>query len=561
MTNSATLDIMGLADKLAGSPTIPMVPKSSDFEMRRRYRLRIRNRIEELRNEAWRLFRPLPAVKTFFSSLAPVRLLDGSNQSGKSLLALMELVRAVCGVDPWGKYPKTNGRAIVVAYDGDHIADPIWSKLTREGEFFLIREPKTGRMRAVRPDPSNVRQLDPYDVEHESEWVPSPPLLPPRMVRDVAWEDRAKGIPRNVELTTGWKILFRSSRGTPPQGRQIHLALADEELNNCRGWVSELIPRLIRFGGKFIWSATPLGGGPELYELHEKAISGDSNVESFTLYLDDNPYITQEQKQLMLDLLVDPEERSVRYYGEYAIVGRKAYPGYDPMGIHGIEPFNVADHWCRIGVLDPGTQRLACIFGAIDPEERQRYLYDGFEMRQADAERWAQEVAYRAMGKPFDSFVIDMRAGRQRGLVGLMTTAEQYFLALEKAGVEVQRYGPLAGFFPGSDDMASREQALRGWLTVRGAGPFTGEPVLKVVKGILPELDRQIKLATTRPVSGKRVAREEGLLQCVEYWAAANLGYQRPRSKHPASTNIPELLLHPPKQQRGVRLASSIEIG
>jgi hypothetical protein len=327
-----------------------MLAETSAAKAVRKAKLRrIRRRIRELRMESLQTYVPLPAAEAFHASIKPIDIIDGSNQAGKSLALLMELILAISGCHPVeGKYPKKNGRAIVVGYDERHIADPLWYKLTREGEYKLIPDENTGRIRAVRPDPNNPRSLDPYDLAYREKWVDAPPLLPPRLIKgQPAWGKKAQGVVRSIETTTGWVIGFLSSKASPPQGIQLHLAALDEELDRSHVWVNELAPRMAKEHGKMIWGATPLTGGIPLWQLREKAANGHPHVNRTTLLIDDNPYITAEAKQIFFETLTDEEERAVRYYGQYRIVGRRVYGTYDPMGIHGCEPFELPPEWLR----------------------------------------------------------------------------------------------------------------------------------------------------------------------------------------------------------------------
>lgn len=484
--------------------------------------------IERAEQDAITAFVPLPHTVPFLTSRKQIAIVAGSNQAGKSLVSLVKLCWAVLGRDPLRRFPRTGGRAIIVGYDGDHLADPLYKKLFREGEIKLIRDERTGRWRSVRPDPTNPRRLDPYDLAYREKWRDAPPLIPPRMVADQAWEQASKDIPRVTRLTNGWTILWRSSAGRPPRGRQIHYVHLDEDIRNTAAWVNELIPRLIKEGGYLTWAATAQEGGPELYEWWEKAEKGSPHVDAFRLLIDDNPYISDEQKKFFFDMLTSDEERSVRYFGENSLVGRKIYPHYDPMGVHGCEPFAIPQDWARYAAVDPGGNRMGSLLLAVDPQERHRWVYDGFELRQSTAHQWAYELLRRQGDTLFEAIIIDSRAGKSPEMGGSnLNVAQQYWKALAETGVQPRRTGPLAGFFPSSHHVEARQEALKEWMSIRGAGPFAGTPKLQVMRGVLPSLDRQIALAQTKP-NGKRAELVEDLLDCLEYLAAFDPRYYRP---------------------------------
>ncbi len=206
-------------------------------------------------------------------------------------------------------------------YDAEHIASPMWRSLAREGAFNMIRDEQTKLWRSVRPDPDNPVKLDPYDAAYREKWREAPPLLPERWYKNhVAWEDRGKDIPRHVTIPkTGWKILFRSSKGDAVRGIQINLWQFDEEIKNYQ-FLPEALRGCMRFDGVGFWTATPQSGGVQLYELHERALSEDKDVEAFPLYIYENPFYTDESKQAFYDSLSE-DERRVRWHGEYALVG------------------------------------------------------------------------------------------------------------------------------------------------------------------------------------------------------------------------------------------------
>ncbi len=489
----------------------------------------IRNRIEELRNEASRLVIPLPHAEAFHACTKKVVIGDGSNQSAKSFHFALEVMRALCNCDPYHKYPK-GGLAILVGLDGDHLADPMYKKLFKPGEFKLIRDEHTRQLRSVRPDPNNPLRLDPYDEAYREKWIDAPPLIPPRFVKRMAFEDVAKEIPRITELHTGWRILWRSSGGKPPQGVQAALAWADEELKSSNLWVNEIIPRLIKEGGRFLWSATPQRGGPELYELRKKADDGSPYVASFTFLIKDNPYMSQEEKDAFRSLLTSETEVRVRYDGEYAIVGRLVYPTYDPLRMHGCEPFEIPPNWTRYAIVDPGTENCVTLLCAIDPDEKHAWIYGGFLLHKADAVEWAYALKERERGVSFEGIIIDDKAGSQRSLNAPDTTAQRFAKAMEVADVKPRSRGSVEGFFPGDSNVKSRTLALRGWLALRPEGdPFAGLPRLQVMRGVVPELDRQIQNATTSETDqDKRMKYRDkpcDFLDTLEYCAAFDPRY------------------------------------
>jgi hypothetical protein len=530
-------------------------------------------KISQLRAEGLALYNALPTAERFHECRKKWRIIDGSNRSGKTFTACAECSRAWCGCDPYDKYPRNGGNAIVVGRDGDHLA-MLWQKYSEEGAFFIIRDEHTNLWRAVRPHPGDPTRLDDYDQAYSEKWKPAPPLIPRRLIigGEPAYEDRGKGIPRLLRMKTGWTILWRSSLGKSPQGSHLNLAHFDEHLNDesfyheaVRGLVAiNEPPKWIPRG---IWSATPEDLNPQLLDLREAADNGSETVDAFSLFISDNPYIPQEERQIFHDSL-PPELRAVKFYGEYATVGRRIYRTYDPAGIHGCEPFEIdPTKFTRFAVLDPGTQHCGTLFYAVDPNEQHTYIYDGFDVRGMDAKAWAQQVKSRENGMKFEAFVIDQRMGRQHSPGSPENVAEQYWRALQDADALPRTAGPMAGFLKGSDDIRGREEALLSMMAIRGAGPFAGSTQLQVMRGVLPELDKQIKRAQmSLKDPNKRIKLDEDLLVCAEYMAASRPYYREPEPAAPQFSRLDAYDSYQRKKSRrgpsqGAKFGSAVEVG
>jgi hypothetical protein len=562
MFDLRTLD--GLEHAVKSAPPIRMRP--SDIRAYRVRKLRrLLKRLSSRRFEGMQLFTPLPHAIPFLESTARWQLGDGSNQAAKTIHFAYKVAAILCGQDPTGRCPKNGGKALLVGLDGDHIGNPMWTKLAHEGAFDVIRDEITGQWRSVRPDPNNPQVLDPYDLAYKEKWRPAPPLLPERAIADIAWEDRAKGIPRNVKMRNGWEVLCRSSQGKPPQGIQLHLSWLDEEIANSQYFIPEVAARGMRFHAMNLWSATPQSGGDELFEFRERADAGHDDFQAFTFLLDDNPYMSPEDKRAFFETLSE-EERDVRYYGHYLRAGRRIYPHYQPMGAHGCEPFVIPRDYCRELILDPGRTHCGTLFGAIDPDEQYCYVYDGFDRGHIDAEIWADLIdahVRKQGGFQFARWIIDQQMGKQTRPGGAKCTARIYADALRKRGHTPQFEGPLWGFFLGTNDISAREECVLNWLTVRHEPPFIGTPRLQVFRGQIPKLDQQFRNArmdSKRP--NKRADVPEDVLVCLEYWAGSNPVYQPPSNERAQQDDRLDAMLNRyMKKKRIGQAATSFQIG
>jgi hypothetical protein len=529
---------------LAEAFTAPQVVEPVDDQAIRAYqRAQLVRRLLQLKFEGIALYRPVTATaERFHACRAKYRLADGSNRSGKTMTACAEMVRAWLGADPYDKYVPRNGNGLIVALDMDHLAI-LYRKMFCEGAFKIIRDEHTGLWRSVRSDPSNPTRLAPYDEAYREKWRDAPPLVPPRMIQGrIGWEDSAKQVPRVVKFRTGWNVLWRSGNGEPTKSEHYNLVGFDEEMGKpeffheaCRGIVGLNEPE--KHTPRLIWSATSEVNNMELANLRERAATGDASVERFDFLIDDNPFVPERERMEFWNSLTE-EQRLTKYKGIPAVSVRAVYPKYNTMldsesGGHGCEPFEIPKNWTRYFTLDPGRAHTGTVFVAVDPDEQYMTVWDAIDVRNADAGTWAAEVKERECGVVYEAGICDQQMGKETPPGDHnKTVAQQYWEALMRAGVKVRTRGPLNGFFPGSNNVEAREEALRGMMVVRTAGPFAGTPRLRVVRGVSPELDKQIKLAHTDPENPskrfKHRKQPSDLVECLEYAAAHNPTYHEP---------------------------------
>lgn len=515
-----------------GGPTKPLprvAPRNAQLTQ-------VLKRLHVLRMEGISLYQSLPHLQCVHECRTKWCIVDGANRSGKSLTASAEDCRAWLGCDPFDKYPRRNGNSLVVGQELDDIAR-LW-RTCAESSFKMISDQHTGLCRAVRPDPNDPSHLDPYDNAYREKWKDAPPLIPPRMIASIAWENKSKRQPRLVTFSTGWRVHWRSSKGDSPQGDHYHHVHFDEQLDN-EDFYKEANRGLVQLASdcpylpRGIWSATSQTNNIQLDELRSDAVAGASYVSAYKTTIDQNPYVTDEAKREFLESL-DEDERAVRYYGENAIMRRRIYGIYDPQGIHGCEPFAIPPNWCRFLALDPGTDHCATTFYAVDPEDQHVYLYDSIDLRNAFSEDWAAEIKRRQGDNRFEAWVIDQQMGQQRTANANERTAERFFNAAKKLNVRPRSQGTWNGFFPGSNDISAREDSLLEMMNIRGTGPFEGTPRLQVFRDVSPELNKQIKRACNDSKNlNKRFKRKHipsDLLETLEYMAAFDPRYHEPET-------------------------------
>lgn len=516
---------MSASDGLFSIPEIKTDDASSQggaFELRKKL-LELANR----RIEGLKLYEPMPVQAAFEMSHAKERVLRGSNQSGKTLSAAVEIARAVTGQDKYGRYPERDGICYAVGFDGKHLADPMWKKLSKAGAFKIIRDEKTNRWRTYRP-------WMPDDAKRESEARPAPPLIPPRFIESIAWEEKKMGIPKMVKLTTGWQLHFFSGNARPPQGSQADLAWFDEELADGE-WYPEIAFRLFAKKGWFIWSATPQAGTDRLYTLHERAEKQveqnviPRTVEEFICLVDNNLHMTDQQKREIYDKL-DEDDREVRVAGEFSRIHR-VFPEYSSK-IHEIAYRVIPHDWTRYIAIDPGRQVCAALFVAVPPptsdEANHLFVYDEIYVRECDAVLFGEAMERKCRDQAFRAFIIDPNEAAKHETGSGVSIEDQYKAQLRLKNVSSQLSGH--GFIYGNDNVLAGLEALRLWFkkprgAIAGAirDRVSAPPKIRIITERCPnfiwELKRY-KYARIKGIPGdKPEKRNDHLVDCARYLA------------------------------------------
>ncbi len=500
--------------------------------------------------ESLRLFEPLPAQAAFFASKAGERLVRGGNRGGKTVVGAVECARAVTGQDPFKKYPEKDGRFVAVGKDLTHCGKVMWRKLTRPGAFKIIRDPSSGKWRSLRPGAA-------WDEANREKARDSPPLIPRRFIKEVAWENKKDEIPKTVRFHNGWELNFFSSVGKPPQGWDIDGAWFDEEIDHP-DWYPETSARLLDRGGRFFWTATPQAGTQYLYDIHTKAEEqrGDAHptVEEFYLNLLNNPHISEKAVKEFTAKLSEDEYR-IRVLGDFALLGMKVYSEFSPRGPHGMDAFAIPDEWTRYVAIDPGRQVCAILFAAVPPPSSEHagriFLFDELYIRKCNAEIFAERLRERVGQHEYYAAYIDHRAGRQTEMGSGVTVEEQYSKALLKAGVSFSKSGHR--FTWASDDVrAGIEQVrLNLHLDAEGRSKFI---VFRDKTSMLQwEAERYAyRKLPSGVVTDEPLKMHDHLMDTWRYLALANLRYVKPkvRKRQPGYTHK---ILEQKKQRAAAR--------
>jgi hypothetical protein len=494
--------------------------------------------------ESIRLYEPLPTQLSFHASQSRIRLLRGSNRSGKTLAACAEVAMAVTGQHRSRSYPKENGRTFCVGKDLAHVGQVMWRKLGRAGAYKIIRDAVTGIWRAYRP-------WDAGDAARRDEAKPAPPLIPPRFIKEIGWENKKENIPAVVRLHNGWELSFFSSLAKPPQGSDIDQCWMDEEIVDSE-WFPEMSARLLDRGGSLIWSATPQAGTDQLFELHERAekdrMEPKPSVEEFVVLLADNPHFRDEDKKTFAEDL-NEEDYRVRVGGEFAVTSFKVYPQFH-MSVHGVPWMAIPPNWTRFMVVDPGHQVCAALFAAVPPREDAVYLYDELYLKQCDAGKFGEAVAHKVGGQIFHAFLMDMHMALHTEMGIGRTVESQYAAALKERNIRSEVTG--SRFQLASDDVQGGILAVHGWLRLRS----DGKPKLRVLEGTCPNFEWEIKRYHKQRIKGQVTDRphQRGnvhTMDCVRYLAIYDPKYSKPRKGKHAPTGAVKAFRDKQKRAQG----------
>lgn len=462
------------------------------------------------------LYRPLPSATAFQAALSDpslhVALAIGSNQAGKTLTLAAEQARIARGLHP--RFPDP-GIMLLVGASEDHIADVMWKKLSGDGAYDIVPDEVTGAWRTVRLNPANPREIDPIDESRKHLWRQAPPLLPATAIKKIAWRDKARGIPGKVEMHSGWTLLFHSSGADIRRGIQIRVAFFDEEILNA-AWFNETLPRLLRHNGVFIWGCTPQSSTIQLLDLHERAMAGVPGYHEIHLSIDDNPYLSADAKQKFFNSLLTDEERQVRYYGQFAILGRRVYGEFNT-AVHCVNSFPIPDDWMRVAFMDPGSQCNYTLLAAVPPDADEIHCYSEIVVRNGTARDWALSLKKHTDKHRFEFFEIDYRGGRQTAMGLDVNTVEVYGRELRELGITSATTG--SGFRWSSDNTQGREMALRTLMRPREGK----SPILRIHGNQCPLLVKQLpnQFYNKRTPNKRDKGPAHDAVDCIEYMAAA----------------------------------------
>lgn len=510
--------------------------------------------------DALELFRVDSRQVTICKSKSRERLVRGGNRSGKTTITAAMLAAAICdrpltshtGEKIDIRRPHQKGRPLTVwliGYKNDHIGQTLYRVLFRAGLFKIIKDEETGLWRSYREETDKHRSMEAKQ---------SPPLIPPRYIKGIFWENRGERVFTKVEIVDPStkellaEIYAFSSMGEVKTGDPVDIIWIDEAIAYASHY-AEWQARLIDRQGWIVWSSWPRMTNRALCELTDRAElerehlqDGETPlVDEIVLTMSGNPHLPQESKDEALAGWSE-DERRARDLGEYLTDNLLMYGKFSRrvhtaisadeetedelsriLRARGGEP--PAD-WTRELILDPGTTHPAVLLCAVPPPELGNYMvpYQEIYLPRLDADDLAARVRPEVEGYWFERFIVDGRAARQTPMGFSHTISSEYSRAFESQQLRSRQTG--FKFTPGSDDVQARIRVLQGWLTVGKKG----FPKLRIVVHRCPQLCKQLE-RYEKGVDGEGQPTEKpsprqniDVAVCLEYWASRDPLYVEP---------------------------------
>ena len=529
---------------------------SFHIQDKRQFRQAI-DELERRRAESLRLWRPQPKQLQFLLSDAYEKIVRGGVRSGKTMVASAEVASAATGIPLTGPddreipfiYPRRPLLIWVIGYDERHIAR-IYKKLFRPGQFRLIQDQETGKLRAWRP-------WEESDAARKAETAPAPPLIPPRLIdaKGWAWDGKVEGCFKMCRLRNGTEIHAFASGAEAAQGEAVDLIWIDEDVK-IEGHIDEWQGRLDDDLARLLWSVWPHTVNQGLRRMSrraaEEAGSARPRVFEIVLEITENPFLSQERTEAKIAAWRAKGEHVVaaRARGEFIDDLVLVFPGFsedvhclpsraekkDDLEIFlAIRGYKVPIEWTNYLVLDPAHTQPAVLFAAVPPPDifgRRVVVWDELYEPRIDATQLADLVAEKIAGRAFEAFIIDFRAGRQTAIGVGERIVDIYQKAFAKKRICSRLTG--SGFAFGSDNIGARNMRVRQWL---GRDDDSGSPVLRLIRDTTPAMQNEFALykkrVTRDDVKEDVVDKDNHLMDCVGYLAAYDPEYVEPETTEP----------------------------
>lgn len=485
--------------------------------------------------EALSVYRPVPGMVDFHRSRAGERGVIGSNRAGKTLGCGAEVARIVTGRHPdVERFPEKNGDWGIVGPKLDHIR-LLYYTLFKPGQFKILRT-DSGWVVPNFVTPEHVARI--------KEWEPAGPLIPQRMIEDIAWENAKMEVPSIIKLINGWALHFFSFESEPERGTAYNGFWMDEEHPRAKYWLSEIRARLMSRKGYLIWSATPESATPTFYGLKSRANRPDMatkppymQTKFYSIHSKDNPYLDPEAREALFERLTedDPEAAVAKVEGDWAFKKYLVYPEFEEER-HVIEPFDIRWNDTVHVILDPSRTRCAMLLAAILADDHPHYLpeqpdriviFDEIVIKNCNAFKAARELHRVMTGYKhwIESIVIDWQQGRKKD-ESEKQIAEYYWEEFQNIGICPR----VNEFVKGSSNLEGGIETVSQFLDPKDKLP----PKFVMMRGrtqwLAWEFMRYHRKKNPDGSPGTPIVKNNDLVDCARYACQAGFTWVTPPS-------------------------------
>jgi phage terminase large subunit-like protein len=281
-------------------------------------------------------YAPHEKQRRFHESLYPKKQFVGGNRSGKTTAGAAEAVWYMGGEHPYKRLP--------------------WTAPTR-GRIVTV-DVAQGIEKIIKPMLSS--------------------LIPKSWLINGSWEDSYDKELRTLTLANGSfaEIMTYEQDLGKFAGTTRHWCWFDEE--PTKEIFTECNLRLLDTAGHWWITMTPVEGMTWTYDEIYAMFGIDPYLLVIEVDMDDNPYLTEEGKELALSGL-SQEDLDARQHGRYVSVGGLVYPEFDPIK-HVIDPVSTPPGWLRFDAMDHGIRNpTAWLFCCVDKDGRIIILDEHYE--------------------------------------------------------------------------------------------------------------------------------------------------------------------------------------
>jgi phage terminase large subunit-like protein len=316
-------------------------------------------------------------VLDFHKSRAMTRALFGANRSSKTESSIQEVLWHIRGDHPYQPVP----------------VPPVY-------------------WRIVVPDFNQVEKVINDKFQR---------MCPPSLMMDGKWEKTYNTRSHIITFKNGSKadIMTHEQPIASFEGSSRNGTLFDEEAPH--DVYTSCIMRHVDVRGKTIMAMTPLNGLTYTYDdIYLKSFT-NPNIETWTLSIYENKYLTQEAIKEIEELITDEIDREIRLYGKFRSRTGMVFGGFDPQ-IHIYNPEDYYDawdgeypprHWMHFVGIDPGWDHpTGVVWIAVHPDTGEHYTYREFRKSGMYPDEIAEIIfSYnREMGIFDPIYVIDSQA-------------------------------------------------------------------------------------------------------------------------------------------------------